>query len=262
MIIKDRNFLPEHHRVTHGFFTRQGGVSDGIFNSLNCGPGSGDDIRLVTENRGMVAQEMGVPEANLLSLYQVHGNTCLFIEEPFSGQNRPRADAFVTDRSDIALGILTADCGPVLLYGEKADGAPIIGAVHAGWGGALKGVCEATVQMMVEKGARLETLRASVGPCIGPASYEVSEDFADAFLEQAEANEHYFKSASREGHLMFDLPGYIASRLAAAGVRHVSLIGLDTYSDALRFFSYRRTTHRNETEYGRQISCISISKVK
>lgn len=256
MIIKDQNFLPKDAKAQHGFFTRMGGVSDGIYKSLNCGPGSNDEPERVQENRICVAEELGVEPQNLLSLYQVHGAECLYVTEAFD--EKPQADALVTDQAGLALGILTADCGPVLFYGQKSDGSPVIGAAHAGWGGALKGVLGATVEVMQKQGAIIESVRAALGPCIGPASYEVSDDFADPFLEQDEANEHFFKSGQREGHLMFDLGGYIAKRLSEAGVRHVSISGMDTYADEKRFFSYRRSTHRHEADYGRQISAIVI----
>ena len=256
MIIKDRNFMEGNPKADHGFFTRMGGVSDGIYQSLNCGPGSDDAPERVQENRACVAEELEVQPDSLLSLYQVHSADCVYVDAPYT--QAPKADALVTDQAGIALGILTADCGPVLFYGEKADGAPVIGAAHAGWGGALKGVLQASVDCMVEHGANKQSIRAVLGPCIGPASYEVRTDFAEPFLEQDEANEHFFKSACKEGHLMFDLPGYIAKRLAEAGIRHVSLTGLDTYSDERRFFSYRRATHRGESDYGRQISAIVI----
>ncbi|MEM6781414.1 MAG: peptidoglycan editing factor PgeF [Pseudomonadota bacterium] len=256
MIIKDQNFLPADAQADHGFFTRLGGVSEGIYKSLNCGPGSNDNAEYVQENRICVAEELKVEAENLLTLYQVHGETCLYVDQPFNG--RPEADALVTDQAGLAIGILTADCGPVLFYGQKSNGTSIIGAAHAGWGGAFKGVLQSTVDMMCERGAESETIRAALGPCIGPASYEVQIEFAEKFLEQDLANEHFFKSARKEGHLMFDLPGYIAKRLAEAGVNHVSLSGLDTYADEKRFFSYRRATHRGESDYGRQISAIVI----
>lgn len=256
MIIKDRNFLNDHPKAEHGFFTRMGGVSDGIYKSLNCGPGSGDAPEKVRENRVCVAEELKVAPQNLLTLYQIHSAECIYADAPYT--DAPQADAIVTDVPELAIGILTADCGPVLFYGEKEDGAPVVGAAHAGWGGAFKGILQSTISMMTEHGAVPASIRAALGPCIGPASYEVRTDFAEPFLEQDEANEHFFKSGQKEGHLMFDLPGYIARRLAEAGVRHVSLSGLDTYADEQRFFSYRRATHRGEKDYGRQISAIVI----
>lgn len=259
MMIRDQNFLRGKDKAGHGFFTRLGGVSGGLYASLNCGPGSGDDLTHVAENRRRVCEAMDGADSTLLTLYQVHGNTCVYASAPFAG-DRPQADAMVTDVPGIILGILTADCAPVLFYGEKEGGTPVIGAAHAGWGGALKGILQATVRAMTDAGAQTASLRAAVGPCIAQTSYEVREDFALPFLEQGEDNAHFFKQARKAGHLMFDLPGYCALTLAQAGVRHVSISGLDTYSDEERFFSYRRATHRGEQQYGRQISCIRIDE--
>jgi YfiH family protein len=252
--LKDGNFVLPGKSVTHGFFGRQGGVSSGLYNSLNCGVGTQDDPANVQENRARVLASVGGNA--LVTLKQVHSATCLYTDAAFA--HRPEADAVVTDVPGLAIGVLTADCGPVLFYGETAEGKPVIGAAHAGWGGALKGVLESTVKTMLGRGARIETISASLGPCIGQKSYEVQNDFALPFLEQDPANEHFFKAARREGHLMFDLPGYIASRLAQAGVQHVSITGIDTYSAEEDYFSYRRTTHRAEKDYGRQVSVIAI----
>ena len=254
--LKDSNFIPPGKPVAHGFFGRKGGVSAGLHDSLNCGMGSQDAPENVRENRRRVMEELGA--TSLVTLNQVHGNICHYVSGPWDMAARPEGDAFITDVPGIALGILTADCGPVLFYGEKADGRPVIGAAHAGWGGALKGVLEATIKTMVTRDVVPETLHASLGPCIGPKSYEVRDGFADSFMEQDPANEHFFRSARREGHLMFDLPGYIASRLALAGIKHVSITGQDTYSAAGDYFSYRRATHNGEQDYGRQISALVI----
>lgn len=252
--LKEPAFLPDDRIVAHGFFGRKGGVSSGLYDSLNCGMGTQDDVANVTENRGRVATALGA--GKMVSLKQVHGDTCLRVNAAFD--DRPEGDAMVTDIPGVALGILTADCGPVLFYGEKDHGAPVIGAAHAGWGGALRGVLESTVKAMKDKGARAETIRACIGPCIGPKSYEVQAKFADPFLERDPAAEHFFRPAHRDGHLMFDLPGYIASSLAAAGVRYVAMTDIDTYRAEEDYFSYRRATHRAETDYGRQISAIVI----
>lgn len=254
-------FAIKHNAIAHGFFGRRGGVSSGLYDSLNCGSGSADKPEHVQENRKRVAEALGAAEQQLVSVWQVHSPDCLYLDKPLSfGDEKPKADAMVTDKAGIALGVLTADCGPVLFAGLKSDGAPIIGAAHAGWGGAIKGVCEATVQMMIEHGAQLASIAACIGPCIGPKSYEVSLGYEKPFLEQDDTNEHFFKPSSKEGHLMFDLPGYIASRLALVGVSHVEITGADTFSEEERFFSYRRTTHRCEPDYGRQISAICIQK--
>ncbi len=247
-------------QVAYGFFGRTGGVSDGIFASLNCALGTTDDPARVSQNRALVAQQLGLPGEPVSTLYQCHSADCLTIDSPLGqGPDRPKADAFVTDTPGLILGVLTADCGPVLFTGKKKNGAPVIAAAHAGWGGALKGILEATLEKMEEAGAVTETITACVGPCIMQASYEVKEDFARPFLIQHEEAEKFFMSARKQGHLMFDLPGYIAMRLALAGVRRVSLMGLDTYADEGSFFSYRRSTHRAEADYGRQISAIVIN---
>lgn len=240
--------------VFHGFFGRSGGVSEGVYAGLNCGNGSNDDPAAVAENRRRVAEEAGCAAENLRTLYQVHGDVCVVS----AGQKGVEADGHVTDQAGVALGVLTADCAPVLFYGEKDDGAPVIGAAHAGWGGAFKGVLGATVEQMKALGAREESLQAIIGPCIAQSSYEVGFDFADQFLKQDEANEVFFKSAQKDGHLMFDLAGYCALRLSQAGLKQVFIKDVDTYANADRFFSYRRTTHAGEPDYGRQISVIAI----
>lgn len=260
VVIQDQKLNNGTGRIKHGFFGRQGGVSENLYASLNCGPGSDDKAESVRENRQRVAGHFGATADQIATLWQIHSADCLIVDAPVTatGEQRPKGDALVTDRAGLVLGVLTADCGPVLFAGEKADGAPVIGAAHAGWGGALKGVLESTVERMQEAGAGLETIRAAVGPCIGPASYEVSAGFEAPFLEHDPEDERFFKEARKEGHLMFDLPGYIASRLAQAGVKQVTITGHDTFADEERFFSYRRTTHRQEPDYGRQISAISI----
>lgn len=255
----DGNFIPPHvARVAHGFFGRRGGVSTGIYQSLNCDFGTADDGASVTENRARVARAIGAAPGNLISMKQIHSATCLFVDRPWVPESRPDADAFVTDVPGIALGVLTADCGPVLFYGQKDDGTPVVGAAHAGWGGAFKGVLDSTVRMMIERGATPDSLHAAIGPCIGPASYEVKMDFVDRFMADDPDNERFFKPGRGEGSVYFDLPGYIAARLAGAGVRHVSIGGPDTYAEAEDWFSYRRTTHRGEGDCGRQISVIMI----
>lgn len=258
-IIEDKKLNGEKGLIKHGFFGRQGGVSEGIYSSLNCGAGSNDSPESVQENRRRVAKHFGVKVDQLISLWQVHSADCLVITAPVpSGDDRPKADAMVTDKAGWVLGALTADCGAVMLAGEKADGAPVIGAAHAGWGGALGGILESTVERMQALGVELNTIRAAVGPCIGPKSYEVSIGFETPFLERNPEDEHFFREARKEGHLMFDLPGYIASRLAQAGVKQITITGHDTFAEEESFFSYRRTTHRGEPDYGRQISAIAI----
>lgn len=256
IIIEDKNLNGADEKIRHGFFGRQGGVSTGIYESLNCGIGSNDDPDAVNENKARVAEHFSVKPDKLITVSQIHSPDCLYVTEPFP--ERPEADAMVTDVAGLVLGVLTADCGPILFAGEKKDGSPVVGGAHAGWGGALGGVLESTIKEMLNIGAEMETIRAAVGPCIGPASYEVSVGFEAPFLERDPEDERFFKSARKEGHLMFDLPGYIASRLAQAGVRQVAITGHDTCPDEERFFSYRRKTHRGEPDYGRQISAISI----
>lgn len=245
--------------ITYGFFGRNGGVSEGIYTSLNCAPGSSDDQERVADNRRRVAAQMGARDGVISTPYQCHSADCLFIADHVAaGDARPKADAVVTDRPSLAIGVLTADCGPVLFAAQKKSGGPIIAACHAGWGGALKGVLEATLETMVKNGAEMDSIKACLGPCIMQTSYEVGSDFMRPFVIQHEEAEQFFMSAQKDGHFMFDLPGYIAMRLALAGVRQVSLMGLDTYKNEDDFFSYRRATHRGEPDYGREISCIMI----
>ncbi len=244
--------------VFHGFFGRFGGVSKNVYASLNCGPGSDDHPEHVDHNRRVVAGVAGCAPEQLLTLYQVHGNACVRVTEGWRDAQRPQADAMVTDQPGFALGILTADCAPVLFYGEKSDGSPVIGAAHAGWGGALKGVLEETLSQMKALGATSESLKACIGPCIGQSSYEVQDDFADALYQEDDENERFFKPGKRSGHLMFDLAGYCAFKLYKQGMKDVFIKDLDTYFNEEEFFSYRRATHRSEKDYGRQISVITI----
>lgn len=255
-IYKDQTFSDD--AIGHGFFGRQGGVSTGLYSSLNCGAGTRDNPDNIQENRQRVASAIGSSAEKLVTVKQIHSGQCVIVTGPWTVGERPDADAMVTDAPNVALGILTADCGPVLFSGQKADGSPVIGAAHAGWGGALKGILDNTVQAMIAKGAVPESIQASLGPCIGPASYEVSDDFTEPFLKHSENAEHFFKAARKPGHLMFDLPGYIAWRLAQCGVKKVRISGLDTYALENEYFSYRRTTHRGEPDYGRQMSAIVI----
>ena len=260
IMIKDAAFMDGFEgRVNHGFFGRRGGVSGGLYESLNCGAGSGDAPSDVVKNREVVSEALGCSSERLLSLYQVHGALCLRVDEAWAQGVRPEADAFVTDRVGIALGILTADCAPVLFCGKKSDGAPVVGAAHAGWGGAFRGVLEATVEQMVSLGAEVETIAACIGPCITQGSYEVGPEFLERFLAQDAGHGRHFKKASeRAGHHLFDLTGYAADRLRGAGVDQVYVTGIDTYALEQDYFSYRRATHRGEKDYGRQISAIMI----
>ena len=239
--------------VAHGFLGRTGGVSTGIHAGLNVGIGSDDDAAAVAENRRL-ASEAVLPGAALVTLYQTHSADCVTVRSPFEERLRPRADALVTDRPGLALGILTADCAPVLLADKDAG---VIGAAHAGWKGAIGGVTDATILAMEAVGAKRDRIAAAIGPCITRASYEVDDAFARRFEAHDPANERFF-AEGRDGHFQFDLEAYVAHRLASAGIGRVALLGLDTYADEARFFSFRRATHRGEPGYGRQISVIGL----
>ncbi|QKR98718.1 peptidoglycan editing factor PgeF [Sphingomonas sp. CL5.1] len=239
--------------VSHGFLGRRGGVSGGLHGGLNVGTGSADDAAAIAENRRR-ATEAVLPGGELVTAYQVHSAECVTARAPFDHALRPHADALVTDRPGLALGVLTADCAPVLLADREAG---VVGAAHAGWKGALAGVTDTTILAMEALGARRERIAAAVGPCIARASYEVDLAFRRRFEEADAENERFFADA-REGHAQFDLEAYVAHRLAAAGVTRIETLGLDTYADADRFFSYRRATHRGEPDYGRQIAIIGL----
>jgi YfiH family protein len=239
--------------VAHGFLGRRGGTSGGIHAGLNVGIGSDDDADAVRANRATALAAIA-PGAVLLTPYQVHSADCVTVSEPFGDDARPRADALVTDRPGLALGIVTADCAPVLLADVEAG---VVGAAHAGWKGALGGVTDATVAAMEALGARRERIAAAIGPCIARASYEVDEAFRARFAAHDLANDRFFADG-RAGHAQFDLEGYVAHRLAAAGVTRTQMLGLDTYAGEARFFSYRRATHRGEPSYGRQVAIISV----
>ena len=236
--------------VPHGFMTRAGGVSRGVVEGLNCGFGAGDDPAAVAENRRL-ATEAVLPGAVLVGLHQVHSAEVVQLTDPWSDADRPQADALVTDQPGLLLGILTADCAPVLLADAEAG---VIGAAHAGWRGAHGGVIGNTVAVMEALGARRERIAAAVGPCIAQASYEVSEDFRAQF---AETDARHFAPGA-PGHWQFDLPGYVAQALAEAGVAMIDVLGHDTYTDPARFFSFRRATHLGEPTYGRQLSLIGL----
>ncbi len=255
MFVADKN-LSAFSRVKHGFFGRKGGVSTGLYDSLNVGFGTKDDPAHIRENRARVANSVSAAADRLVTLHQVHSADCLYVSAPFADGQAPEADAMVTDVAGLAIGVLTADCVPVLFYGEQADGAPVVGAAHAGWGGAFKGVLTATVAMMRDKGA--VEISAAIGPCIQQASYEVGNDFMARFIEQSAENQKFFMDASRADHQMFDLPAYAAQCLRQAGVGFVGDVGVDTYTQNEDYFSYRRATHKNESDYGRQISSIMI----
>ncbi len=242
--------------VSHGFFTREGGHSQGLFASLNCGMGSGDDKDTVRRNRAIVASQLSVAEPNLITAYQVHSPDVIAVEKPWPADARPKADGMVTAARGLAIGVLTADCGPVLF----ADGeAGVIGAAHAGWKGALAGVTGRTLEAMEALGARRERTVAVLGPMISRAAYEVGPEFPARYLDDDSANQRFFTASERAGHWMFDLARYIEARLERERAGKVVNLGLCTYNDEGRFFSYRRATHRRETDYGRQISAIALS---
>lgn len=239
--------------IAHGFFGRRGGVSTGELASLNCGLGSGDDPALIAENRRRVADAV-LPGAALTGVYQVHGNRCVIVDDKSDLTARPEADALATRTPGIILGILTADCVPVLFADREAG---IIGAAHAGWKGALAGVTVATLAAMESLGARRPNIAAAIGPCIGRASYEVDDRFVQRFTTDDPANERFF-AAGKPGHAMFDIAAYVAARLAAAGVTRIAIGGQDTYAEAENYFSYRRACHKGENSYGRQLSVIGL----
>jgi YfiH family protein len=235
----------------HGFFTRRGGASSGIYAGLNCGLGSNDQSGAVAMNRARVAEALDVPPARLLSLHQVH-STEVVIAGPEGWSERPRADAAVTDRPGVALGILTADCAPVLFHDPEAG---VIGAAHAGWRGALDGVLEATLEAMETLGASVPRIRAAVGPTISQRAYEVGPEFLERFLDEEAGYDRFFVPG-REDRLLFDLPAFVLGRLRVAGVADAAWIGACTHSDPARFFSYRRSVQAGEPDYGRLISAI------
>ena len=241
--------------VAHGFFTREGGESQGVFASLNCGMGSGDDKAIVARNRASVARKLGVGPDRLLSAWQVHSPDCFAVDAPWPGEERPRVDALVTATPGIGLGVLTADCGPVLFADPRAR---VIGAAHAGWKGALTGVTTSTIAAMEKLGADRSRIVAVIGPMISRQAYEVGPEFPARFTDVDPANARYFTPSMRAGHAMFDLPAYLADRLRSEGVGQVVELGLCTFADEQRFYSYRRATHRNEKDYGRLISAIAL----
>lgn len=248
--------LSSHSAVRHAFFTRRGGVSEGVYASLNGGLGSSDEPARVLENRRRMAEQLGLPAQALVSVHQVHSPDVVAIEHPFARDARPKADGMATARPGLALAVTTADCGPVLFADPEAG---VVGACHAGWRGAFSGILEATLAAMERLGARHGGTIAVLGPTIGRDAYEVGPEFVAQFREQDEANGRFFRPSARAGHALFDLPAYIGARLAAAGVGEYVDLALCTYSDEDSFFSYRRATHRGEADYGRLISAIALT---
>lgn len=241
--------------IRHAFFTRAGGVSSGIYAGLNGGLGSKDEPDNVHENRRRMAAALEVPVEKLLTLHQVHSPDVIFATEPWPMTVRPKGDAMVTKVPGIALGVTAADCGPVLMVDPKAR---VIGAAHAGWKGALAGVVESTIEAMETQGASRDDIIVGLGPMLRQRNYEVGMEFVARFEEADADNARFFSSASRLGHAMFDLPGYIHARLQRAGVLMVDDIDLCTYADEDSFYSYRRSTHRKESDYGRHVHAIVL----
>lgn len=242
--------------LRHAFFTREGGVSGGIYGSLNGGVGSNDDPAHVEENRRRMAERLGVTPKHFLSVWQTHSPDVVVTTGPWQGEERPRADAIVTRTEGIAIGATAADCGPVLFVDP---GARVIGAAHAGWKGALTGVLESTIEAMEKLGAERGRLIAAIGPTIRQPSYEVGGEFVERFIEADAEHALFFIPSVRAGHSMFDLAGFIRMRLENAGVPVIDDTGIDTYSDE-RFFSYRRSVHRKEPDYGRHVHSIALER--
>jgi YfiH family protein len=240
--------------LRHAFFSRQGGVSEGIYEGLNGGIGSNDDAANVAENRRRMAEQMGVRPDRLLTLFQVHSPDVVVATTPWGSTARPRADALVTRTEGIAIGVTAADCGPILFVDPNAR---VIGAAHAGWKGALTGVLESTIEAMERLGADRSGVVAAIGPLIRQPSYEVGSEFVERFLDADADNAVFFLPGERDGHAMFDLAGFIRMRLENAGVLMIDDVGIDTYSDE-RFFSYRRSVHRKEPDYGRHVHAIAL----
>ena len=243
-------------RVRHAFFTRSGGVSEGVYASLNGGVGSRDTPDNVTENRARMAAVLGVTPDRLLTAYQIHSPNVVVADEPWTPENRPRADAIVTRVPRLAIGVSTADCGP-LLFADSA--ARVIGAAHAGWRGALTGVIEETIAAMERLGAERDSISVALGPTIRQQNYEVGPEFVERFLTADPANADFFAPSQRAGHAMFDLTGYIAQRVRQAGIAQFEDLSLCTYAELARFFSYRRTTLHGEPDYGRHVNAIVLA---
>ena len=255
MLIKTSSLL-DTPATAHGFFGRQGGVSKGIYASLKCGPGSQDDPDAVRENRDRALSALAEQTSSrLVTLYQVHSAEAVTVREPWAIAQNPKADAMATDRPGIALGVLAADCAPILLADPESR---VIGAAHAGWGGAFAGVVESVVSRMESLGARRDRIAAAIGPCISQEAYEVGPEFEERFRRTDAENIRFFRPSTRNGHWQFDLEAYVASRLAAADIAKVEKIGLCTYANEADYFSYRRATHRREPDYGRQLSAIML----
>ncbi|MDD3182685.1 MAG: peptidoglycan editing factor PgeF [Alphaproteobacteria bacterium] len=248
--------LVAHTTIRHGFFTREGGVSEGLFSSLNCADNTADNPVHVTENRGRIAHSLGVTSEKLISCKQIHASRAMLIDSSWSAKNKPEADAMVTTQRNLALSILTADCAPVLLADPEGG---VIAAAHAGWRGALDGVLENTIALMESCGASADRIIAAVGPCIWQDSYEVEEDFLGPFIQEDATNSRFFKQALKTDHLLFDLPGYVVAKLENIGIGFIVPSPADTLRDERRFYSHRRGVLRGAPEAGRMLSCISLT---
>jgi polyphenol oxidase len=241
----------------HAFFTRRGGVSEGLFGSLNCGFGSGDSPERVARNREIAMDHIGLPADRLVTVRQVHSATVVIVEQPWRREESPSADGLVTAVPGIALGVLAADCAPILFHDPVAE---VIGAAHCGWRGSLGGVVEATLSRMASLGAARPRIRAAIGPCIARRSYEVGPEFPQPFVAEDPGNIRFFAPAPGLGRFLFDLPGYIAHRLVRTGITTVEISPHDTVADEERFFSYRRARLRGERSYGRGLSAIVLEQ--
>ena len=248
--------LSSLRRVRHAFFTRQGGVSAGVYASLNGGQGSKDDAACVSENRRRMAATLGAADGALLTAFQIHSPSAVVAMGPWARADAPRADAITSKIPGLVIGVTVADCGPILLADDEAG---VVGAAHAGWRGALDGVIEGVVLKMEELGATRGSVVAAIGPLIRQSNYEVGPEFVSRFREADKGFLRFFAPSTRDGHSLFDLPGFIAMRLQAARVGAIDDLGLDTYADEKRFFSYRRTTHQGEADYGRLIAAITLA---
>lgn len=253
MIVSE--ILKQQNGIRHGFFTRRGGVSQGIYTSLNCGLGSSDEAQKVIENRMRVAAKLGTRPGSLLTVRQVHSNRAIVAEQPWTPADAPEADAIVTATPGLALGVLSADCTPMLFADAEAR---VVGAAHAGWRGAKAGIIDATIEAMEGLGARRERIAAAIGPTISQAAYEVGPEFKQAFIADDEANLRYFARHEAQARAHFDLPGYCVARAKAAGTGFVEDLGLCTCQNESLFFSFRRSSRQGEPDYGRQISAIVI----
>jgi polyphenol oxidase len=249
--------LDGHPAIRHAFFTREGGVSDGLYASLNCGFGSGDDKVRVGRNREIAASRLGLSAERLVSCHQVHGTVTINVERPWRREHNPRADGMVTTVPGLALGVLAADCAPVLFADPEAR---VIAAAHGGWRGALSGVMEATVAAMTGLGARAERIQAGIGPCIAQPSYEVGPEFEARFAAEDPSSGSFFRPATRPDHFLFDLSGYIAHRLSRLGLAEIEQAPHDTAAEEGLFFSYRRACRRGEADYGRGLAAIALTE--